>query len=344
MEVVLHCPDLSLSVEFSRPRLLLSVVIGTHKLPHTITDLPVVDLHRALQQPTLFPFSDLHHVSPSSQRQTTSLTRPPTSQRRRLLADLPAYPRTSPTRPEFQETFYEDIVYPYRQKNKILLKRGTPASFATLTRNLLRAYGQRVWGNRSHWLIGGARDGTERKVTRMSRDRAATQTQKSESGSAVNGEENGRGAEDREEATTPATAKATTTARIEEDGEDVEGAEQQGAAEREGEDLEDDGFGEEYWAARGYRGPLNEWGKPTYVNARNVMWTPDDIAIQDLVNDGEDAGEPNESTQEEQKEGSEAEDEIEMEDEAEVDVASLYFEVPKDKEKSVLSSDIGNNS
>ena len=241
--------------------------------------------------------------------------------------------------PKFQATFYEDIVHPYRQKNKVLLKRGTPASFGTLTRNLLRAYGKRVWGNRSHWLVGGARDGTERPGTGVSGEESAAECDRSESGSAVGVEESDTGAEEGEEVATPVTATETATATREEDRKGVEGAEERGeteAATAGDECLGDGAVGEAYWGARGYHDPLNEWMKPVYVNARNVMWTPDDIAIQDLVDDDEDAEEePSENTQQEQEEGDEAEDEVEEEEEAGINVANLYIDVPEDKEKWV---------
>lgn len=71
--------------------------------------------------------------------------------------------------PQYQQSFFEQIVYPHRQKtqHKLSLKRNTEAGIKTLTKDLIRAYGRRVWGAKSQWLIGGPRDGSIVKVSHL---------------------------------------------------------------------------------------------------------------------------------------------------------------------------------
>jgi hypothetical protein len=55
--------------------------------------------------------------------------------------------------PMYHATFWTSIIYRYRQTTRHLplLKRGTEASIKNMTDDVLRAYGERVWGHKSEW-------------------------------------------------------------------------------------------------------------------------------------------------------------------------------------------------
>ena len=58
--------------------------------------------------------------------------------------------------PAFQASFWTDIIYRYRQfsRHASLLKRGTQASIRNMSDDILRGYGERVWGQTSSWRSG----------------------------------------------------------------------------------------------------------------------------------------------------------------------------------------------
>ncbi len=58
--------------------------------------------------------------------------------------------------PAFQASFWIDIIYRYRQfaRHAILLRRGTQASIKNMNDDILRGYGERVWGQTSSWRRG----------------------------------------------------------------------------------------------------------------------------------------------------------------------------------------------
>jgi hypothetical protein len=53
----------------------------------------------------------------------------------------------------YHATFWTSIIYRYRQTTRHLplLKRGTEASIKNMSDDVLRAYGERVWGHKSEW-------------------------------------------------------------------------------------------------------------------------------------------------------------------------------------------------
>lgn len=58
--------------------------------------------------------------------------------------------------PTFQGVFWSGVICRYRQgsRHAPLLKRGTVASIKTMTDDVLRAYGGRIWGPNSGWRSG----------------------------------------------------------------------------------------------------------------------------------------------------------------------------------------------
>lgn len=58
--------------------------------------------------------------------------------------------------PVFYEVFWHDVIYRYRQGSRHvpLLKRGTDASIRTMSDDMLRAYGWRIWRPDSDWRSG----------------------------------------------------------------------------------------------------------------------------------------------------------------------------------------------
>ena len=58
--------------------------------------------------------------------------------------------------PIFQGVFWSSVIYRYRQgsRHTPLLKRGTEASIKTMSDDVLRAYGKRMWGPASGWRSG----------------------------------------------------------------------------------------------------------------------------------------------------------------------------------------------
>ena len=58
--------------------------------------------------------------------------------------------------PAFQASFWTDIIYRYRQfsRHAIFLKRGTHASIKNMSDDILRGYGERIWGQTSSWRSG----------------------------------------------------------------------------------------------------------------------------------------------------------------------------------------------
>ncbi len=58
--------------------------------------------------------------------------------------------------PAFQASFWTDIIYRYRQfsRHATFLRRGTQASIRNMSDDVLRGYGERVWGPASKWRSG----------------------------------------------------------------------------------------------------------------------------------------------------------------------------------------------
>lgn len=58
--------------------------------------------------------------------------------------------------PTFRNVFWSSVIYRYRQgtRHLPLLRRGTGASIKTMSDDILRAYGQRIWGPKSEWRSG----------------------------------------------------------------------------------------------------------------------------------------------------------------------------------------------
>ena len=58
--------------------------------------------------------------------------------------------------PAFRNVFWSSVIYRYRQapRHLPLLKRGTEISIRTMSDDVLRGYGQRVWGPQSAWRSG----------------------------------------------------------------------------------------------------------------------------------------------------------------------------------------------
>ena len=60
--------------------------------------------------------------------------------------------------PAFQASFWSNVIYRYRQgsRHAPFLKRGTEASIKNMSDDILRGYGDRVWGPKSGWRRGVA--------------------------------------------------------------------------------------------------------------------------------------------------------------------------------------------
>lgn len=65
--------------------------------------------------------------------------------------------------PTLHTVFWSGVIYRYRQGagHASLLKRGTEASIRNMSDDILRAYGSRIWGEKSEWRSGPAQQEEE---------------------------------------------------------------------------------------------------------------------------------------------------------------------------------------
>jgi hypothetical protein len=103
-----------------------------------------------LGQPDLRSLPGLQHLSTTQVRGRTGASFTETIEDYRdILQELQIDPR-------FRNVFWSSVIYRYRQGSRHLplLKRGTERSIKTMSEDVLRAYGQRVWGPNSGWRSG----------------------------------------------------------------------------------------------------------------------------------------------------------------------------------------------
>lgn len=124
---------------------------------------PCGDRSDRAAQPVLQGQSDLHdqpglrHLGTSQVRQRTG------SRFRETINDYLDIFQELQIDPMFHEVFWTSVIYRYRQgsRHAPLLKRGTVASIKTMSDDILRAYGWRIWGDKSGWR-GKLAEGEER--------------------------------------------------------------------------------------------------------------------------------------------------------------------------------------
>lgn len=104
-------------------------------------------------QPVLQGQSDLHH-QPGLRHLGTSQVRQRTGARfTETINDYLDIFQELQIDSMFHGVFWSSVIYRYRQgsRHAPLLKRGTVASIRTMSDDILRAYGWRIWGEKSGW-------------------------------------------------------------------------------------------------------------------------------------------------------------------------------------------------